>query len=350
MSESSDTRPLTGALIGCGFFARNQMQAWNELLGAEITAVCDCDPVNVERFKQDFGVSRGFTDAQSMLADCDLDFVDIAAPTVAHASLVEAAARYGVDIICQKPFAGSLDTAQHLISLCEEQCVSLTIHENFRWQNAICEVARLLSDGMIGTSFFGRVSYRSGFDVFANQPYLAENPRFIIEDLGIHTLDIARALFGDVARLSCEVARINPNIKGEDSATMMLRHDQGTTCVVDCSYATTLAEDPFPQTLIEIDGDRGSLRLKQDFQLELHQAGGGKKCLDAAPCWPSWSEQPWAVIQESVMNLQRDWLECRRAGRPAATHGPDNFNTLGLVEAAYRSADIGQHVVPERFQ
>ena len=50
-----------------------------------------------------------------------------------------------------------------------------------------------LRKGTIGEPFFGRVSFRSGFDVFSG--LLAEE-RFIIEDLGIHILDIARALFG----------------------------------------------------------------------------------------------------------------------------------------------------------
>lgn len=350
MNDDMHKSVLHGALIGCGFFARNQMQAWRELPGARIVAVCDRTQANVERFQKDFGVADGFTDAEVLFANCALDFVDIAAPTSAHAELVEAAARHGVDVICQKPFAGSLDEARRLISCCEQAGVSLTIHENFRWQSAIREVARLVSEATIGVPFFGRVSYRSGFDVFANQPYLAEIPRFIIQDLGIHVLDIARALFGDVARLSCETARINPNINGEDTATLMLRHDAGTTCIVDCSYASVLVDDPFPQSLIEIDGDAGSLRLKQDFLLEVHRADGSRECRTLTPDWPAWSQQPWAVIQESVVNLQRDWLACRQQGRASATHGADNFNTLGLVEAAYRSAENGQCIVPDRWQ
>ncbi|RJS91898.1 gfo/Idh/MocA family oxidoreductase [Salinisphaera sp. Q1T1-3] len=350
VNENNPNEPLRGALIGCGFFARNQLHAWQDLTGVALVAVCDRELERAERFGREFGIPGIFSDVEAMFAQCPLDFVDIAAPTPAHAALVEAAAHHGVDIICQKPFAGSLETARRLINLCEARGVSLTIHENFRWQHAIRDVVRLVDKGEIGRPFFGRVSYRSGFDVFANQPYLAELPRFIIQDLGIHVLDIARALFGDVAHLSCETDRINPAIKGEDTATIMLRHDAGTTCVVDCSYATTLAEDPFPQSLIEIDGASGSLRLGRDFVLERHRPGGGKERRDLTPDWPAWSEQPWSVIQESVVNLQRDWAECRRAGRAAATHGADNFNTLSLVEAAYRSAETGQTVVPQRWR
>lgn len=350
MTTQTDHKALRGALIGCGFFARNQMQAWAGIPGVDIVALCDHQWANVEHFMRDFGVKQGYASVDELFAACNIDFVDIVAPTEAHAGLVQTAARNNVDIICQKPFAGTLPTARDLISLCRDSGVSLTIHENFRWQGAIRRVAMMLHEGVIGTPFFGRISYRSGYDVFANQPYLAQLPRFIIQDLGIHLLDVARALFGDVIHLSCETARVDPDIAGEDAATMMLRHDQGTTCVVDCSYATHLAKDPFPQSLIEIDGNRGSIRLKQDFQLELHDCKGNRTCLDVTPDWPSWSDAPWSVIQESVVNLQRDWVSCMRHDQKVATSGEDNFNTLALVEAAYESADKSRTVVPERWQ
>ena len=35
---------LRGALIGCGFFAINQMHGWKDAKGASITAICDTDP------------------------------------------------------------------------------------------------------------------------------------------------------------------------------------------------------------------------------------------------------------------------------------------------------------------
>ncbi len=122
------------------------------------------------------------------------------------------------------------------------------VHENFRWQSPIQAVKQVLDGGEIGEPFFGRISFRSGFDVFSGQPYLAEGERFIIEDLGIHILDIARFLLGDVATLTARMARVNPRIKGEDVATMLLGHENGVTSIVDCSYATRLPVEPFPET------------------------------------------------------------------------------------------------------
>jgi predicted dehydrogenase len=68
----------------------------------------------------------------------------------------------------------------------------MMVHENFRWQSALRRVQAELASGAIGEPFWGRVSFRSAFDVYAAQPYLATDERFIIQDLGIHILDVAR--------------------------------------------------------------------------------------------------------------------------------------------------------------
>ena len=91
---------------------------------------------------------------------------------------------------------------------------------------------QLNTSGAIGEPFWGRVSFRSGFDVYAAQPYLATDERFIIQDLGIRILDVARFLLGDVARLAATTRRVNPGIRAEDVATMLLVHDSGVTSVM----------------------------------------------------------------------------------------------------------------------
>src|SRR3546814_144192 len=81
------------------------------------------------------------------------------------------------------------------------------------------------------------------------QPYLAEGDRFIIEDLGIHILDVARLVMGEAATLTCRTQRVNPAVRGEDVATILLGHTSGATSVVDCSYATPVHDELFPQKI-----------------------------------------------------------------------------------------------------
>jgi predicted dehydrogenase len=334
---------LRGGLIGCGFFSINHLHGWRDVEGASIIALCDRDPARLALAGDQFGIARRYADAAQMLADERLDFVDVATTVASHRPLVELAARHGVAAICQKPFALSMADARAMVEACEAAGVPLMVHENFRWQSPIQALRARLDAGAIGKPFWGRVSFRSAYDVFSGQPYLAKGERFIIEDLGIHILDIARCLFGDVARLTARIARVNPAIRGEDVATMLLDHESGLSSIVDCSYATRLAVEPFPETLVEIDGALGSIRLGQGYEMRV-TGKQGSQMHDVSPRLLSWATRPWHNIQESVQAIQQHWVDCLREGREPATSGRDNVKTLALVEAAYRSASSGQTI------
>jgi predicted dehydrogenase len=336
-------KELRGGLIGCGFFSINHLHAWRGVEGAAIVALCDRDATRLTIAGDQFAIAPRYADAEEMLAKEKLDFVDIATTVPSHRPLVEMAARHGVGVICQKPFALSMQDANAMVAACENAGVALMVHENFRWQSAIQAVGDILRRGEIGEPFWGRVSFRSAFDVFSGQPYLAKGERFIIEDLGIHILDVARFLFGDVAAATARTRRVNPAIRGEDVATILLDHLSGVTSVADCSYATHLAVEPFPETLVEIDGAAGSLRLGQGYQLVVTNADGVHR-RDLSPPLLPWASRPWHNIQESVQAIQQHWVECLRAGREPATSGRDNLQTLALVEAAYQSAKTRETV------
>jgi D-apiose dehydrogenase len=218
------------------------------------------------------------------------------------------------------------------------------VHENFRWQSPIQAVKKVISSGVIGEVFWGRVSFRSAFDVFSGQPYLAVGNRFIVEDLGIHALDVARFLIGDVINVSARIKRVSPNIKGEDVATILLDHGRGVTSIVDCSYATQLESELFPQTLIEIDGSKGTLRLGANYQLTV-TCNGVTKTTDVSPPLLPWASKPWHNIQESVSLIQQHWVDCLAQGHEPETSGRDNLKTFALVEAVYQSAASGCTVV-----
>lgn len=334
---------LKGALIGCGFFAVNQLHAWRMIDAVEIVAICDRDPARLAAVGDSFGIARRYADAAALLSAERLDFVDVATTVASHRALVEMAAAARIPVICQKPIAPTYADARAMVEACEAAGVPLMIHENFRWQSPIRAVRAAIDAGRIGTPFFGRVSFRSAYDVFAGQPYLAEGERFIIEDLGIHILDIARYLFGDATSVTARTRRINPRIRGEDVATMLLDHASGVTSVVDCSYASRLEEELFPQTLVEVDGSAGTIRLERDYRLVVTTADGST-VTDAAPPVLQFAAKPWHVIQESVYRIEAHWADCLASGREPDTSGRDNLKTFALVEAAYLGARTGRPV------
>ena len=334
---------LRGGLIGCGFFAINHLHGWQGAEGAEIVAICDHSPQRLKLAGDQFAIAARYTDAAEMLQKEKLDFVDIATTAPTHLALVERAAAHKLAVICQKPLAPTLDEAKAIVAACAKAKVPLMVHENFRWQSPIQRVKQVITSEEIGAVFWARVSFRSAFDVFSGQPYLAEGKRFIVEDLGIHALDVARFLLGDVENVSARTTRINPRIKGEDVATIMLDHGGGKTSIVDCSYASLLETESFPETVIEVDGTKGTMRLGQGYQLTVTTPEGTRH-EDVSPPLLPWATRPWHNIQESVALIEQHWVDCLTRGIEPETSGRDNLKTFALVEAVYRSAASGQTI------
>lgn len=341
-------------LVGCGFFARNHLEAWRALgPRALLVAVCDQNPARAEACAREFS-ARAYTSLEEMLEHERLDFVDIVTPPATHRALVERVAAFGLHVICQKPLAPSLEEARAMVQACREAGVRLMVHENFRWQRPMRELRRR-AEGL-GRLFFGRISFRSAYDVYRAQPYLAQDPRFILLDLGVHLLDLARFFFGEFKGLCCHTARVHPGIRGEDVATVLLRSREGAACVVELSYASRLEEELFPQTLVHLEGERGSLSLGPAYRLtEVRDpvAEGfrsGREGLvverrEVPPVPLPWGQSPFEAIQESVLRIQEHWLDCLDRGEEPETSGEDNLRTLELVFACYRSAESGREVL-----
>ena len=336
---------LRAAVIGCGFFAQNHLHAWRDIGGVRLIAVCDSDLAKARQASADFAVPRAYGSAAELFEHEALDFVDIVTTMPSHRALVELAARHRVPAIVQKPFAPTWADCVAMVDACSAAGVPLMVHENFRFQAPMLAVQRVLQSGAIGTPTFGRVSFRTGFDIYANQPYLANEEHFILLDLGVHVLDLARVFFGEVATVQCQTQSVRPGLRGEDMATVMLRHRNGATSVVDCSYASKLAPDPFPQTLVTVEGTLGSLLLHPGFRLGVNSPEGAHIEDVSTPLLP-WTSEPWHVAQQSVLNTQRHWVDCLRHSVAPATSGADNLKTYALVEAAYESARRATTVRP----
>ena len=332
-----NSRRWRGGVIGCGFFAVNQMHAWRALPNVEIVALCDLDVNKASEMAAQFGVPSVYSDVHELLERERLDFIDIVTTVTSHRALVELAARHCRLIICQKPFSETLTDADRMLDVCAQAGVSLLVHENFRWQQPFQVIASRLQVGAIGALHSCRLKFRHAYDIYAGQPYLACVDRLALFDVGTHLFDVARVLAGDVRSIWCRTERLNPAVRGEDTFIAKLQHVNGASTVVDCCFFDNSATHLFPQTLALLEGSEGSLELRAEYRLrETHGSSVQEHLVE--PEVPSWGAKPWHCIQDSVMRLQChaiDVLEGRAEPHPSGAH---NRDTLALVLAAYESA------------
>lgn len=327
-------------LFGAGFWARYQLAAWGEQSGAMCAAVVDPDAHKAQSLATTVNAAA-FTDAADALDTIKPAFADIVTPVETHVPLARLCLDRGVPVICQKPLAPAFADAEALVRDFAAAGVPLLVHENWRWQTPIRAVAGALRSGVIGTPFRARITFSCSFPVFDNQPFLKTVPRFIIADIGSHVLDVARFLFGAAHSVYALTARVNPEIAGEDVATvLMAMGDARTAVTVEMSYASRTEHERFPQTYLFIEGDRGSIELAPDYLLRITDETGTHLTRHAPPRY-AWADPAYDLVQSSMVPCIADLLGHLRGERTAETTGADNLETARLVGAAYESAASG---------
>jgi predicted dehydrogenase len=332
------------AVAGAGFWAKVQVAAWGEIPGVRCVALCDPDRAKAAALAESAGIPAVFSDAQEMLSATQPDLFDIVSSVASHGPLVRLAAARGLPVVCQKPLAATWAECEALVRECAAAGVMLAVHENWRWQAPLRKAKELLAAGAIGRPFRARIDMISGFDVAANQPHLKEAPEFIIADLGCHLFDLARSLFGELTQIYCRTSQVQPGFRGEDVATAVLSATAGATIVVNMAYAgTPLERECFPQTLLFVEGDRGSLEVLPNYELRVTEAAG-TRALQAPPPAYAWTDPKYAVVQSSIVPCHEDMTRALRTGQLPETHGADNLRTMRLVFAAYESARSGSVV------
>lgn len=334
---------LRFAILGTGFWAHFQLAGWQELEGVECVALYNRTRVKADALAQKFGIPHVYDSVEEMLDKEQLDFVDIITDVGTHTNLTRMAVERGVNVICQKPMATSLDEARSMVDICRAAQLQLLINENWRWQYPVRQFKRILDEGRIGKPFRARVHFCNSFPVFDNQPFLKELDQFILTDIGSHILDTTRYLFGDAKSLYCQTTRVHPDIKGEDVATVMMHMESDVNVVCEMSYASRTEIESFPQTYVYVEGDQGFLELGPDYKVRETTLAG--TCIrQFTPQHYQWADPAYDLVHSSIVACQSDLLKHLKGEKIAETNGDDNFKTVELVFASYESARTGKPV------
>ena len=91
-------------MVGLGLVATSHLKGYASHPQAQVVAVCDLDGTRARRFAEAHGIARAYTSFADMLADDDINTVDIATPTFLHAPMTRQAAEAGKHVHCEKPF------------------------------------------------------------------------------------------------------------------------------------------------------------------------------------------------------------------------------------------------------
>jgi predicted dehydrogenase len=338
--------PLKGVMIGAGYFAQFQTEGWNRIPTAKIVAVADALPGRAKEFAERWNIPAAYTDAAAMLAKEKPDFVDIATRPEAHLALVTLAARHGAHVICQKPMAPTWAECLAMVKVCNEAKVRLLLHENWRWQPWYREIKRLLDAGTLGKPFHIAFHMRTGDgrgeQPYTVQPYFRDMPQFILYEVVVHFIDTFRYLVGEIATVSCQTARVNPVIKGEDYALVQIRFHSGVQGLIDANRFSGRVAVDVTLGAFRLEGDRAAIRLSPDGQLWLTEYGKDEVRHE-------FSVPAEGYKGDSVKATQAHLVSCLQSGQRSESEGEDYLQNVAAVFACYRSAESGRTVSPTEW-
>jgi predicted dehydrogenase len=342
-------KKLKFAVLGCGFWSKFQIGAWTELEGVELVAVYNRTVSKAAKIAEDFKIPHVYDNAEELFRNEQLDFVDIITDVDTHPFFVNLALKNGImHIICQKPMAADFKTAKEMVESCISAGAKLYIHENYRWQAPVRRLKQIIDSGIIGKPFKARVTFLSGFPVFDNQPFLMELDHFILTDMGSHILDVVRYLFGECEKLWCETRAVNPKIKGEDMAVILMEMKNRMPVFTEMSYASVVEHDTFSTLNILVEGETGSVFLGPGFEIKTTTRLGTKSEIVKFPSY-TWADPDYIVNHESGIHVNRNILNDINTRGNAETTGEDNLETVRLIWASYESAATGEIVKIANF-
>lgn len=301
--RATQTGPLRVGIIGTKFMGRAHANAWAaaprffELPRPLVMqAASGRDGKETCRFAEQWGWRTSTTDWRELVADPEVDLVDVCTPNHLHAEMSIAALESGKHVACEKPLAGTLDDARSMRDAARKAArkgVETFVWFNYRRVPALAFAHQLIARGRLGKIFHVRASYLQDW----GHPDTPLVWRFDSKqagsgahgDLNAHIVDLARFLTGDeVTEVvgSVEetfvtqrelVGDAKAAIKGgkgkgkgkartgrstvDDAVLFLARFKGGAVASFE---ATRLATGNLNRNSIEINGEKGSIKF--DFE------------------------------------------------------------------------------------
>jgi len=324
-------------LVGLGEIGQHHLAAIRASEDAELAAICDLDPELVEAAAGD-GVA-GFTELEAMLAEARLAALDVCLPHSLHLPATLAAIEAGCHVVLEKPLAVDVESCRRIATAASGAGVTVAVSHNQLFYGPHERVAELLAEGALGElrSLYARLWIGDRYRGWRERPELVGGG--LLMDAGVHRVYLLRALGGPVAAVS---ARMDAP-RAEESFSVSLEFASGARGLIDASYHCPARTFDDRLDLVGSEGIaqvagceaffEGDLRDQPQLRLRL----GGEWADD--PVADSWDASVARAVTQALRALSG--AEQPRVDPAAARE------VVGLIEAAYRSAERGEPVDPQ---
>ena len=308
---------LRGAFIGFGNVAeRGHAPGWRARQDVEIVAATDAAPSRRAAFLAAFPDARWRDSPADLLADEELDFVDICAPPAAHAPLIVQALDAGLHALSEKPLVTRVAEAEAIAAAAARS--ERVVHTVHNWLKApICaRISALTAAGTIGAvrgarwrTLRSQPAVTAGAAGAANwrvDPVLAGGG--ILFDHGWHAVYCVTRWAGAPRAVAARLeTRRHHQWPLEDTATIDIETAGGASRI----FLTWAADER--RNEIEIEGESGRIAVDGETVVVVSPAGESRfscpPALSEGSHHPDWFDGVVEDFLGAVAGERRDNLE-----------------------------------------
>jgi predicted dehydrogenase len=332
-------RPGLG-LVGCGDIARSwHLPAYAEY-GVDVVGVYDPAPEATKGIQERFPfVRRVFRSLDELLADDEIEIVDVATRPDVRPELIRRAIDAGKHVLAQKPLALEVDAARSLVDEAEDRGVKVAVNQNGRWSPPWRIATLLIEQGAIGEVVAVTHLHDRPLPPLVGT-HFDELEHFVIYDYFVHWIDICRCWFaGNTVETVRALDHRTPDQPDETkspwAAWVAIQYADGASALIRSVGEARTKRPSCPFWVHGTEGTiRGSVLLGSDF-VELEREGvtcgytldgawypdGFAGALGELVCAIAEDREPFNSARHNLLTLAMTLAACRSAeqgGRPVA--------------------------------
>jgi len=347
---------LNVGIIGGGRIADMHAPGYlREDIGARIWAVCDANPQVAERRAREWGAEKWYTNHLELLADPQVQAVEILTPHHLHKRMCLDACAAGKHVSVQKPMALNVAECDEMIAAAKSAGVKLKVFENFVFYPPYVKARELIDRGDIGEPLSIRIKLAAGKGGWKvplkswlwrlNEESCGGGPT--IFDDGYHKFSTALYFLGPVERVHAWIDRSFAAI--DAPAMISWTHTSGRVGLLDATFSPNMAVRSKyygADERVEITGSEGVLwltrctgKLLDEPPLLLYRGGQVTAFEDLRCDW-----------LDSFMESTRQFVSAVREGGEPALSGERGKEVLQFALAAIRSAQRGVEIRPDEVK
>ncbi|MDR0286282.1 MAG: Gfo/Idh/MocA family oxidoreductase [Clostridiales bacterium] len=305
-------------------------------------AACDLIPERTTAFQKEFG-SIPYGKYEDMLADPNVELVDIATRSCDHFRQAKAALFAGKDVFLEKPFCLNVKDARELVELGSKKGgPHLYVRHNRRFEQGFKLVNEIIESGILGNVYEIRLA-RNGYSRRDDWQTLNEFGGGQLNNWGPHIIDHSlRFCGGAYTSLYSELRLVAAAGDAEDHLKLVFTGVNGRIVDMEISGGVAIA---VPEYIVY--GSKGALiSEKNGFYLRYLDPGKQLPLIKAIPETPgtapaiftnqeqlSWIEEHRQVILDS--NTDHIWdalYDAIRLGKPFPITSDQALSVIEVIE------------------